>query len=760
MRTRTFIALGLSVAAHALLVTGARSRAVWDRDLAASDHVLLARAADYDEVIVLEQIAPPPVCEERAIEEMGVVMDPVIKDAKVSDHNETDNDTMSLGDPRFDSDAPFAGPGTNGTIGIGGGSGGAFGGRRGMRRNLGGRRGGRRNLRAGGGGRASSGLTASIQPGLVAKIENEAPRRFPLTRTAVDAEASAWLATTKMTQTYSNPLDRVVEAVYTMPLPADAAVTGFAMKIGDRRVLGIVKPREQAEQIYAEARSRGLRASLMTQERPNLFTQSVANIAPGTSIDVEITYFHKLRYDGGSYEYVLPLVVMPRYMPGGPTAPDARASDSGDIAGGGGTHRDTDQVPDASRVSPPTLREGIRAGRDLMFDLSIDAGVTLHEVTCKTHDIDVKEKSASRAHVRLSDGDLATNGDLIVRWRVADKDFAAGFVAHRGDRGGFFSAFLIPPLDPRDAETAAREMTFVLDTSGSMNGVPIQTSQAIVERVLREARTYDRFNIIRFAGSSGSFRELPVDCTPENVTAGIEYVKGLTGSGGTEMLSGLAKLFDQPSNPNYARSIAFLTDGAVGNEAAILATIKDKGAGARWYAFGIGSSVNRYLIEGIAEHGGGEYEVVGENPDEANAAAGRMIESLGAPFMTEVSVDTNGLPVHGVRPGKLRHLSSTRPLVVFGRYDAAVEGELVVRGRAAGREVAMTIPLTLPEGNRSPLRREPGSRSFGHRSIKMLWASGRTRICGRWSRAFWPGSRSWSVAKRSICAASTSSSRV
>ncbi len=438
---------------------------------------------------------------------------------------------------------------------------------------------------------------------------------FPLRRTVVDAEASGWLATTRLTQTFENRFDQVVEAVY-----------------------------------------------------------------------------------------VFPMVVGPRYVPGNTRLSPGEASDAGSVRGGGGTARDTDQVPDASRISPPVLPAGMRSGRDVAIKVVVDAGTEIVRIESPSHDVRVETDGPSRAYVALNPADAIPNKDFVLRWTVQTADVAPGFIAHRTDEhGGFFSAFLVPQMDPGDAEVTPREVTFVIDSSGSMNGVPIETCKALAEKTLRKLRPYDRFNIIRFAGSSGSLAETPIDVTPENIEKGVAYLQNLKGRGGTEMLAGIEHWLAQPRDARYLRIVVFLTDGYIGNEEAIHAIIRDKGQDARWFAFGIGSSVNRFLVEGIAEMGNGAAVVVlPREPEAALKAADRLLRRFDSPMLVDVTVDANGLPLADLYPKRMPDLFAGEPIKVTGRFTGPARGELIFRGRVGDREVAIPVAVDLPdveEGN-------------------------------------------------------------
>ncbi len=539
---------------------------------------------------------------------------------------------------------------------------------------------------------------------------------FPLTHTAVRAEVAGWLASTDVTQTFDNPFREAVEAVYVFPLPTSAAINHFVMEIEGRRIVGIIRPRAEAERIYAEARARGQTASLLSQERTNIFTQSVANIEPGGRVDIHITYFHQLDYRQGAFEYVFPMVVGPRYMPGGASPSVAGPADQR-AAGGGGVSPDTNQVRDASRISPPTLPPGMRSGHDVSLAIEIEAGVRIERVESPSHEIAVTRASDAQAAVELSDKRHIPNKDFVLRWHVAGSDLRPGVVVHRDDQGtqgGFFSAFLVPQLDPGDADVTPREITFVVDTSGSMRGVPIESCKRVLRKAIGGLRGYDRFNVIRFAGGSGSLFEAPKDATPESVEAGLAYIESFKGGGGTEMLAGIRAWMAQPTDPRYMRLVCFLTDGYVGNEAAIHQIIANEGSDARWFAFGIGSSVNRLLVEGIAEHGNGVAEVVLPREEgAAERAADRFFSRIDAPVLVDVEVVSVGLELADVYPKRVPDLFTGEPIRVTGRYTQPGAGQLLFRGRVGSRQVEIPIDVDLPASE------------LGNVALPSVWARSR-----------------------------------
>jgi len=518
-----------------------------------------------------------------------------------------------------------------------------------------------------------------------------ARERFPLEHTEVHAEISGWFAATRMTQTFGNPFRKAMEATYVFPLPTRAAVNDFAMEVRGQRIVGVVRPKKEAERMYNQAVSRGQTASLLTQRRPNVFAQSVGGIPPGEKVKVHLTYFHPVESCEGVVEYRVPMVVGPRYAP-----PGTREG-----------------------VSPPILPPGQRCGHDISLRVSIRAGLPVHRLHSPTHSIQVLHHDTQCAVVELHPHDAIPDRDFILRWRVAGAEIRAGLVAHRTDEcggRGYFSAFLVPLLDPSDADVTPREVTFILDTSGSMGGQPLNVSRWMVKRALAGLRPYDRFNIIRFAGSSGSLAPAPLENTGMNVQKALSYLEDLEGGGGTEMLTGIRHYLDQPRDARYVRIVCFLTDGYVGNEREILGTIRSKGEDARWHAFGIGSSVNRFLVEGIAEHGRGVFEVVvGGQRHAAESAAERFLRCVDSPMLVDVTLDGNGLPVTDVYPEKIPDLCAGRALRVTGRYTGPARGTMVFRGRVGARTVSLPLQVVLPE-------REPGNAV-----LAPVWARSRIR---------------------------------
>jgi len=543
--------------------------------------------------------------------------------------------------------------------------------------------------------------------GLLARdLEGGELGAFPLRRTSVTAELSGPLGRTRVRQEYGNPYGEVIEAVYVFPLPAMAAVTDFVLEAGGRRIVGLVRPREEAERIYRQARARGQTASLLTQERPNLFTQSVANVEPGGEVTVELTFFERLSYEDGELEWVFPTVVGPRYVPGSPQAAATRGERGTEPADAltdpgegpaGGTAPATDRVPDAHRVTPPVLRPDEASGHRLDLTVTVEAPVPIRGLEVPSHRVTIDEESPTRRVVRLAQTDgVALDRDFVLRLRLAGEVTELGLLAHRQGSDGYFLLDVQPPADPGDELVMPREISFVLDVSGSMSGLPLELARGVIDRALARLRPDDRFNLFFFASGSGQLWPEARPGTEENLAAARRFLDSQQGGGGTEMLAGVAHALLGDHDPALLQMFVFLTDGFVGNEVEILRLIREQRGETRFFAFGIGSSVNRYLIEGIGEQGGGSSHVVLPRPGEVERAARRLLAVIDSPVLVDPEVDWGELPVEEIYPGRLPDLFAGGTLELVGRYTRPARGTVVVSGRRGTRRVSYRLQVELP----------------------------------------------------------------
>jgi Ca-activated chloride channel homolog len=532
----------------------------------------------------------------------------------------------------------------------------------------------------------------------------------PLKHTDVKAEISGFLSRVNVTQEFENPFNEKIEAVYTFPLPQNAAVDDMTMVVGDRTVRGKILPREEAEAVYEAARNNGRTASLLNQERPNIFTQSVANILPGEQIKITISYVEHLKYEAGSYEFVFPMVVGPRYIPGTPAAGNK----------GNGFAPDTERVPDASKITPPPAPEGMRAGHDISLEVTLDAGMSIDALDSKTHDINVVRPDDRRARVTLKEEATIPNKDFVLRYDVAGKKIQDALLTHASDKGGFFTMIVQPPERVTVEDVTPKELVFVLDTSGSMSGFPIEKAKETMKLALDNLYPSDTFNLITFSGDEHILFPEPVSATRENLRKAQQFLESREGSGGTEMMKAIRASMDPSDAQDHVRIVIFMTDGYVGNDMEIIGEVQ-KHPNARVFAFGIGSSVNRFLLDSMAKYGRGEVEYLGLNGD-GSAAARRLHERVRSPLLTDISVDWNGMPVADVYPKTIPDLFSAKPVILTGRYTGSGHGVIRLKGKMSGRDFVREIPVDFSKS-------EPQ-----HDVLATLWA--RTRVDDLMSRDF------------------------
>jgi Ca-activated chloride channel family protein len=412
---------------------------------------------------------------------------------------------------------------------------------------------------------------------LEARARNGKPLGWcPLKHTAVKAEISGFLSRVRVAQEFENNFPEKIEAVYVFPLPQMAAVDEMTMKIGERTIKGRVMRREEARRVYETAKDEGQTASLLDQERANIFTQSIANIQPGEKITIEISYVETLKYEDGSYEFVFPTVVAPRYNPA--------------------------QVKDAKSITPPVA--AARAGHDVSIEVNLNAGVPIENIAAKTHEIETTMLAPNRAVIKLKNQNEIPNRDFILRFGVSGKRIEDAVLTHKDERGGFFTLILQPPDKLGFEDLTPKEIVFVLDTSGSMSGFPIEKAKEAMNAALDNLNPLDTFNLITFAGDTHVLFDKPVPASVENLRKAQEFLATRAGGGGTEMMQAIRTSLAPSDSAGHIRIVCFMTDGVVGNDDQIIAEVQ-KHSNARIFAFGIGESVNRHLLDKIAEIGRG-----------------------------------------------------------------------------------------------------------------------------------------------------------
>jgi Ca-activated chloride channel family protein len=534
----------------------------------------------------------------------------------------------------------------------------------------------------------------------------------PLKHTDVRAEISGFVARVRVVQTFANPLPEKIEAVYVFPLPHESAVDEMTLIVGDRRIVGLIKRRAEARRAYEEAIARGMTAALLEQERPNIFTQSVGNIPPKSEVKVEISYIDVLRYDQGSYEFHYPMVVGPRYIPGGPTSfkPPAPPELIGKVAEppategtaqpkGTGWSPDTGSVPDASRITPPVLQPGFRTGHDISLELRLEAGVPVEALASPSHKADIRREESSRASVTLAREGTIPNKDFVLRYEVMGKKPEMALLDHSDGGSGYFLLMIQPKEDEALAKSPPREMVFLVDVSGSMSGRPTAKVKEAMEKFLGLVREKDTVQVIAFSNQARKLFDAPVLANSENIRRALNYTEGFRGGGGTEMLKGVRMAIDEPIDKDRVRAIILLTDGYIGNEAQIIEAV-GRGCGdqIKFWCLGIGSSVNRFLVDGVARQGGGMGKVVGLDED-PGAVVEECMTRIQRAQLAKIRIDWGTLRTFDVFPARIPDLWAGRPVVLFGLHGLEASGKthrIVVSGSVEGQPVSWPLDVTLP----------------------------------------------------------------
>lgn len=527
----------------------------------------------------------------------------------------------------------------------------------------------------------------------ILKPDGERVGTCPLKHTDVKVEISGFLARVNVTQEFQNPLNEKIEAVYIFPMSQNAAVDSMTMLVGERKIIGKIKRREEARQIYEQARAAGKTASLLDQERPNIFTQSVANILPGETIKIELSYVETLKYEDGRYEFSFPMVVGPRYIPG--TSANKRTVD-------------TESVPDAQQITPQITPKGTRAGHDISLEVTLDAGVPIDNLNVALHKVAVQRVNTHKAVVRLENQKEIPNRDFILTYDVAGTKIEDALLTHKSAQDGLFALILQPPERVTPAEVTPKEIVFVVDTSGSMMGFPLDKGKELINMALANLYEKDTFNLITFSGDTHILFEKPVPATPDNIKQAQRFLNSNRGGGGTEMMKAIRAALEPSDSQQHLRIVVFVTDGYVGNDFQIISEVQ-KHRNARVFSFGIGNSVNRFLLDKMSEQGRGEVTYITLN-DDGSSAAKRLHERIRNPILTDISIDWNGLPVEEVYPKDIPDLFSAQPVVVVGKYNRGAKGSIKLKGRAAGQVYEREIKVQLPD------------KENAHDALGSLWA--------------------------------------
>jgi Ca-activated chloride channel family protein len=528
----------------------------------------------------------------------------------------------------------------------------------------------------------------SLAPYFFVQSDDPDTDRLPLKSTQADVKIAGVIADVTVTQIYRNEGRRALEAIYIFPGSTRAAVHAMRMTVGERVIEAEIMKRQEARKTYEDAKHQGRTASLLEQQRPNVFQMNVANILPGDEIRVVLRYTELIEPEDAVYEFVFPAVVGPRY---------ANVPASG--------------APDTERwVENPYLHAGESSPSRFGLTVDMDTGIPMAQLTSPSHEISVNYEAKNRAHIVVKDNGKAGTKDFVLRYRLAGGQIQTGALLYRGKDENFFLLMMEPPARVRTDTVVPREYIFIVDVSGSMHGFPLEVSKQLMEDIINSLRPDDLMNVVLFAGGSAVLADRgSLKATKENKDRAIAWIQSQQGGGGTELLPALKKAFNLPRTKGVSRVVVVATDGYVSVEPQAFELIRSRLGQANLFAFGIGTAVNRHLIEGMARVGRGEPFVV-LNQAQAPKQAAEFRRYIESPVLTNISMTFSGLKVRDVEPAAVPDLFALRPVIVFGKYEGLASGEIVIAGEGAAGDFKKVISI------------DSAMASPGHSALRLLWA--------------------------------------
>lgn len=498
----------------------------------------------------------------------------------------------------------------------------------------------------------------TLSPYFLVKSHDSNVDRLPLKSTQAHVSISGVIADVTVTQVYKNEGHKPLEAVYVFPASTRAAVYGMKMTIGERTITAKIREREQARQEYNQAKQAGKSASLLEQHRPNVFQMNVANILPSDVIQVELNYTELLIPTDTVYEFVYPTVVGPRYV----------------------DRQDHEAGSSDTWTSNPYLHQGEPPTYTFNINVDIAAGLPIQDISCDSHKTGINYKGPSFASVTLDPSEKQSgNRDFILKYRLAGGKIETGLLLFEGKKENFFLLMMQPPQKVVKSQIPPREYIFIVDVSGSMHGFPLDISKKLLKDLIGNLRPTDTFNVLLFAGGSHLMAENSLPATPKNILRAINTIDKQRGGGGTRLLPALKRALCLPKTQGFSRSIVIATDGYVSVEEQAFDLIRNNLGRANMFTFGIGSSVNRHLIEGMARMGMGEPFVI-TKPEQASEKANRFRKLIESPILTEIKVDFGRFKAFDVEPPSIPDVLADRPVIVFGKWRGRPQGIISIQG--------------------------------------------------------------------------------
>ena len=531
-------------------------------------------------------------------------------------------------------------------------------------------------------------------PYFFVKSNDLAIDQLPLKSTKVDVRISGVIADVTVTQHYKNAGTRAIEAKYVFPSSTRAAVHGMSVRLGDRLVTANIREKRQAVIEYDAAKKEGKTAALLEQHLPNVFQMNVANILPGDDVKVELHYTELLVPAAGNYQFVFPTVVGPRYN----SMQSSQAQ--------------------AAWVGQPVLPAGVASPAAFDIHVALNSPIGIKEMHSSSHDITTTKEDSGTSMVSLKNTHIANNNrDFILNYRLAGDGIESGVMLYKGtgdSSENFFLAMVEPPKAVAVTAISPRDYIFVVDISGSMHGFPLETAKTLLRELIGNLRPSDTFNVLLFSGSNRFLSPHSVPATRANIDQAIRTIQEMGGGGSTELIPALKRVYAEPKAADVSRSVVVVTDGFVTVEREAFELVRKNLSQANVFSFGIGSSVNRHLMEGLARAGMGEPFIITQ-PSEAAEQAARFRKMIDAPVLTSVKARFEGLDVYDVEPQHLPDVLGERPVILFGKWRGEAKGQLVIEGQTANGRFSQTLPIALAADGAAPANNNTAA-------LRHLWA--------------------------------------
>ena len=520
---------------------------------------------------------------------------------------------------------------------------------------------------------------------------------IPQIETDVSIDIQGMVSSTIMEQTFINNSDKPIEAMYVFPINHHAAIHDMYFIIDNRIVRSQIEEKKEAKKQYNQAKKDGKRASLLKQERPNMFTQSIANIMPNDTIIVRIKYVEELTYENQEFELRLPLAITPRYTMGG-TEPNL------DIKTGN-LKKISTSVEDAKNINPSFIDPRIHSARGVAININLDAGLVIADVSA-SHKIIKQRINDKKMKIKLSNDRIIPDQDFIFKYKIEERDEPqiTTFVSEK-DGEDYYMIMAIPPDPKKNKSQIPKEMTFVLDVSGSMNGNNIKYAKMSILEALDKLEPQDYFNIIAFDDNSYHFKYNPILATEENILQGMDFVNNLQGGGGTQALPALAWALDEQHNPDFMKMIVFISDGALGYENEVFKLLDSGLRDARIFSINIGYSPNSFLLEKIAKMSRGSNIYIKNNND-IISQVGKLIDKINNPIISDIKIKLDDSA--DLYPNPINDLYHNEPILVFGKSDD-LKNKITIEGTTSRGKYKETFRI-----KKRKLKE--------HKSVPILWA--------------------------------------